>query len=152
MPVAIYDALIDCDLSHLARDENGYFHIGASWDTIAQKVLDEKPAIVGITNPFLDFIGHAMTTARIVRRMLPNTTVIIGGPHASSSPESFFCGDTGIDFVFRGDGELSLIAFVKALSAGKDPNDIAGLAHYLTTQPRSAWSFEVEARPNMESW
>jgi NAD(P)-dependent dehydrogenase (short-subunit alcohol dehydrogenase family) len=39
-------------------------------------------------------------------------------------------------------------------SAGErlDPNDIAALAHYLTTQPRSAWSFEVEARPSQESW
>ena len=33
-----------------------------------------------------------------------------------------------------------------------DPRDIAELAHYLTTQPRSAWSFEVEARPSKESW
>ena len=33
-----------------------------------------------------------------------------------------------------------------------DPRDIAELAHYLTTQPRSAWSFEVEARPSRESW
>jgi NAD(P)-dependent dehydrogenase (short-subunit alcohol dehydrogenase family) len=33
-----------------------------------------------------------------------------------------------------------------------DPVDIAELAHYLTTQPRSAWSFEVDARPCKESW
>jgi len=33
-----------------------------------------------------------------------------------------------------------------------DPEDIAELAHYLTTQPRSAWSFEVDARPSQESW
>lgn len=33
-----------------------------------------------------------------------------------------------------------------------DPNDIAELAHYLTTQPRSAWSFEVDARPGSEPW
>ncbi len=33
-----------------------------------------------------------------------------------------------------------------------DPGDIASLAHYLTTQPRSAWSFEVDARPSQESW
>lgn len=33
-----------------------------------------------------------------------------------------------------------------------DPQDIAELAHYLTTQPRSAWSFEVDARPSKESW
>lgn len=33
-----------------------------------------------------------------------------------------------------------------------DPRDIAELAHHLTTQPRSAWSFEVDARPSNESW
>jgi NAD(P)-dependent dehydrogenase (short-subunit alcohol dehydrogenase family) len=33
-----------------------------------------------------------------------------------------------------------------------DPKDIAELAHYVTTQPRSAWSFELDARPSGESW
>ncbi len=33
-----------------------------------------------------------------------------------------------------------------------EPDDIASLAHYLTTQPRSAWSFEVDARPMKEKW
>ena len=33
-----------------------------------------------------------------------------------------------------------------------DPQDIAELAHYLTTQPQSAWSFEVDVRPSKESW
>ena len=30
--------------------------------------------------------------------------------------------------------------------------DIASLAHYLTTQPSSCWSFEVDARPLKEKW
>lgn len=33
-----------------------------------------------------------------------------------------------------------------------DPNDIADLAHNLTTQPASCWSFEVDARPHKEKW
>jgi NAD(P)-dependent dehydrogenase (short-subunit alcohol dehydrogenase family) len=32
------------------------------------------------------------------------------------------------------------------------PDDIAQTAHWLTEQPRSAWSFEVEARPFGEKW
>lgn len=32
------------------------------------------------------------------------------------------------------------------------PDDLADTAFHLTTQPRSAWSFEVEARPFKESW
>lgn len=33
-----------------------------------------------------------------------------------------------------------------------EPDDIASLAHYLTTQSKSAWSFEVDARPMKEKW
>jgi len=33
-----------------------------------------------------------------------------------------------------------------------DPNAIAETAYWLTQQPRSAWSFEVEARPFAENW
>ncbi len=32
------------------------------------------------------------------------------------------------------------------------PDDLADTAYHLTQQPRSAWSFEVEARPFKESW
>jgi NAD(P)-dependent dehydrogenase (short-subunit alcohol dehydrogenase family) len=32
------------------------------------------------------------------------------------------------------------------------PDDVADTAFRLTTQPRSAWSFEVEARPFKEAW
>ncbi len=51
------------------------------------------------------------------------------------------------------DGSISLPASAEADRGEQlDPRDIATLAHYLTTQPRSAWSFEVEARPSRESW
>lgn len=33
-----------------------------------------------------------------------------------------------------------------------NPDDLADTAFHLTTQPHSAWSFEVEARPFKESW
>ena len=33
-----------------------------------------------------------------------------------------------------------------------DPDDIAMTAHFLTQQPPSAWSFEVDLRPSQESW
>lgn len=33
-----------------------------------------------------------------------------------------------------------------------DPDDLASMAHYLTTQPKSAWTFELDARPSAERW
>jgi NAD(P)-dependent dehydrogenase (short-subunit alcohol dehydrogenase family) len=32
------------------------------------------------------------------------------------------------------------------------PDDLAATVHHLASQPRSAWSFEVEARPFAETW
>jgi NAD(P)-dependent dehydrogenase (short-subunit alcohol dehydrogenase family) len=32
------------------------------------------------------------------------------------------------------------------------PDDVAATVHWLSEQPRSAWAFEVEARPFGESW
>ncbi|MCH9683997.1 MAG: SDR family oxidoreductase [Deltaproteobacteria bacterium] len=33
-----------------------------------------------------------------------------------------------------------------------DPDDIAATAHFLTTQNRSAWTFELDLRPHLENW
>ena len=33
-----------------------------------------------------------------------------------------------------------------------DPNDIAHAAAFLASQPRSAWTFELDVRPQMENW
>ena len=33
-----------------------------------------------------------------------------------------------------------------------NPNDIATTAYFLSQQPRSAWSFEVDVRPSQENW
>lgn len=33
-----------------------------------------------------------------------------------------------------------------------DPRDIASAAYFLTQQPRSAWTFELDVRPSLESW
>ena len=51
------------------------------------------------------------------------------------------------------DGQVDSPGSAKAKDGERlDPNDVAALAHYLTTQPRSAWSFEVDVRPSHESW
>ena len=49
---------------------------------------------------------------------------------------------------------------VKSLASNVDvdepetlnPDDIATTAYFLSQQPRSAWSFEVDVRPSQESW
>ena len=55
------------------------------------------------------------------------------------------------------DGVVDLPRTRKAMPDRPDdffvkPEDVAATAHWLAAQPRSAWSFEVEARPFAEKW
>jgi NAD(P)-dependent dehydrogenase (short-subunit alcohol dehydrogenase family) len=55
------------------------------------------------------------------------------------------------------DGVVDLERTRKAMPDKPDsffvqPDDVAATAHWLSQQPRSAWAFEVEARPFGESW
>ena len=55
------------------------------------------------------------------------------------------------------DGVVDLPGTRKYMSDKPDdyfvkPDDVAATAHWLAHQPRSAWSFEVEARPFGETW
>ncbi len=55
---------------------------------------------------------------------------------------------------------ISIDGGVKSLTSDVDveapemlnPDDIATTAYFLSQQPRSAWSFEVDVRPSRESW
>lgn len=70
----------------------------------------KKPSAVGITamTPTLPF---AKRIAGLVKQVLPSAKVILGGVHATVSPESCF-EDENIDFVLRGEGELSIEALL----------------------------------------
>ncbi len=52
------------------------------------------------------------------------------------------------------DGGVKSLASDVDVEAPKtlNPDDIATTAYFLSQQPRSAWSFEVDVRPSQESW
>ena len=50
------------------------------------------------------------------------------------------------------DGGIQLGASEVDTPTNLDPDDIAETAYFLSQQPRSAWSFEVDVRPMRENW
>jgi radical SAM superfamily enzyme YgiQ (UPF0313 family) len=125
--VSLYDALIDFDLNNPAKNDDGSFHIGASWNTIIKKVKDRCPDIVGITNPFSDFFSLAIRTAIEIKKRFPGIVTVAGGPHASGAPESFFQSGMGIDYVVRGEAEKSFLRLIDALRNNRPLSSVPGL-------------------------
>jgi anaerobic magnesium-protoporphyrin IX monomethyl ester cyclase len=127
--VKIYDALIDFSWENIDKDEIGNYHIGASWSIFGQKVLEQNPDIVGITNSFSDFFSYAIRAAEEIKARDVNIITVVGGPHATSSPESFFFYSDSVDYIVRGEGEISFLQLIKSLIHGNPINKVQGITY-----------------------
>jgi radical SAM superfamily enzyme YgiQ (UPF0313 family) len=90
------------------------------WDEVQQADL------VGIST----ITSTAPVAYSLVERIkkITGAPIVMGGPHVSFLPEDAL--DNGVDFVVRGEGEVTLIELIKALEAGcAGLGDIAGLSY-----------------------
>ena len=95
------------------------------WQEVKRVVSSFHPDIVGI-NAMTPKIMSAMNVARVCKAIDPNSTIVIGGPHASCLPEDIVQNEH-VDFVARGEGEYTFLDLVKALESGDDPKRLPGL-------------------------
>jgi radical SAM superfamily enzyme YgiQ (UPF0313 family) len=90
---------------------------------LAKKIMGSGADIIGIT-AMTPTINTALDIAKLSKSVLSQTPVIIGGVHPTVSPE-FVLSSEYVDFVIRGEGEISFNRFLeKGLKA---PDEIPGL-------------------------
>jgi radical SAM superfamily enzyme YgiQ (UPF0313 family) len=126
--VAIYDSLVDFQWQEIERCSGGHYHIGAPWRRVVRRILQYKPDILGITNPFSDMMDNTIRLAEEVKRACPGIVIVVGGPHATSCPEAFFTGGSCVDFVVRGEGEITMARLVDAVAGGNGAKDLPGVS------------------------
>ncbi len=102
---------------------------------IINKVSSAKPDILGITCWTID--RHMVwKLCDALKKAVPDTTLIMGGPHATLFPEHIF-KKTHASVVAMGEGEDTFIELINALEKGNDLKGIPGLA--LRNQDGSAF-------------
>lgn len=86
-----------------------------------EKILKEKqPDIVGI-QIFTFHIPLVRQYLDLVKSVLPETKIILGGPHPSSSPLNIFDFFPKADWVFRGEAEIGLANLLDLMAVAKNP-------------------------------
>ena len=90
-----------------------------SWKQIAQEIKDFGPDIVGVTsvteNRFQSF-----KLIRLAKKTLPRAVTILGGPHASMAAEDTLMHIPELDFVVRGEGEMTMTELCRSFEEGMD--------------------------------
>ncbi|MCX5835246.1 MAG: radical SAM protein [Deltaproteobacteria bacterium] len=141
--VGIYDARVEGrDVLAHRNFSNGYV-FGSSWDEVEENVRKCSPDIVGISNQFTTQFFSALKTAEIVKTVDSRIVTVVGGPHASILPESFFENSPHIDIAVIGEGEYTLPEIAGWYQGKLSIDEIRGIVykkagHVIYNQPRSA--------------
>jgi len=94
-----------------------------SVDDIVDQVKQEQPQFVGITL-FTVGVWGAATIAERIKEALPDTVVIVGGPHISSMGHETMQRFPQFDYAVLGEGEKVLMDLLDTLEQGGELRDI----------------------------
>lgn len=99
---------------------------GMDMTGIEAELRRSEASIVGITATTPQ-IHAAWEIAGRAKRVLPGCRVVLGGVHPTSLPDESL-RNPHVDFVVRGEGELTILELVRALCGGTDLAGIRGLS------------------------
>ncbi|MBN1354524.1 MAG: cobalamin-dependent protein, partial [Candidatus Omnitrophica bacterium] len=116
-----------CSLSACAKKEGHTVELidlreFSGWDAVSGAVRRIKPRVVGITMMSVDF-EYATQTAKLVKSCDPCIKVVTGGPHPSIAPREV-AADAHIDYVVKGEGEISFVKLIDDIDKGRLPDKI----------------------------
>ena len=105
-----------------------YKHYGYSFEHLGKAARDSGAGLIGISANYSAYFQETIRTAEVVKANCPECTVVVGGHHATVLPETVL-SSMAVDFVLRGDGEISMPLLAKALDAGTDLDTVPGIAY-----------------------
>ena len=97
-------------------------------DEVVARVIEEKPAFVGIT---LFTVGTwiASEIAQKIKAQCPGIKIIVGGPHVSSMGEETIERFPEFDVAVVGEGEEIIVRLLKAYREGSDLTTVPALIY-----------------------
>jgi len=96
--------------------------------TVERLVHEWQPGLVGLS--VMTFQRKtALRIIELVRALRPGVRIAVGGYDPSLAPEAYTDPTAAVDFIVRGEGELTFRELVRALERGGGFENIAGLSY-----------------------
>lgn len=95
---------------------------------IKMKIEAARPDAV-LIGAFTPCINSAVETLATVKECSPGILTVLGGVHANFCYEDLLQQNPQIDFIVRGEGEITAVKLLNALNAGQELKEVAGIAY-----------------------
>jgi len=96
---------------------------------LLKRIKKERPDVIGMSCAAYTFLD-AVSLLEDVKRMLPDTVIVMGGHHATFVSEQILKTYKFIDYVIKGEGELSFLQLIKALEKNSVTKNISGVSYF----------------------
>lgn len=121
------------------------------WTDIQKRLEDFRPDVVA-TTAFTASIVDAIKICRLAKEVNPSVITALGNVHATFCYEEILLHDNkSVDFIVRGEGEVTLVELLDCLNAGDDPAKVKGLAFWrngtVAATPKAPFIQNLDALP-----
>jgi len=97
-------------------------------ETVEQLVREYRPDIVGLS--IMTFQRKtAFRIVELVRALRPGVRIVCGGYDPSLAPDAYTHEGSGVDFIVRGEGEVTFRELLRAIESDAGFDNIAGLSY-----------------------
>jgi len=143
----IHSEIIDITLKEQIRDRDFVINKNNYRTYVHNQILcaikKARPDVIGITcytPEYYEVIG----LARNIKKIIPKTTIIVGGIHPTLFPQEFCSPSNPIDIAVIGEGEITMLELVNALRNKTSLQKIKGIAF---CDPKNKIMIQTPLRP-----
>jgi radical SAM superfamily enzyme YgiQ (UPF0313 family) len=98
-------------------------------ETVRNLVTKCRPDVVGLS--VMTFQRKtALRIIELIRSQKPDTLIAVGGYDPTLAQDAYMAADTRIDFIIRGEGDITFRELVRALDEKRSLDTIAGLSYH----------------------
>lgn len=116
-------------VERVSPNDDGRFNVLGLSDDDTLNLIDPNSDIIGVSIMFSQEWPHQRKFINKVRQRFPHARIVVGGEHATAMPAYSLQDCPAIDYLIKGEGELTLLELVYKLRAEKSVDDIRGICY-----------------------
>ena len=99
-----------------------------NWEGLRKAIVASAPSIVA-TSGFTANVYTCARTAEIAKNLDEKIVTVVGGSHFSFTPEESLTSFPEIDYIVRGEGEVTLVELIRTLRRGEAAEGVDGISY-----------------------
>jgi anaerobic magnesium-protoporphyrin IX monomethyl ester cyclase len=99
------------------------------WNSLEKNIESSDPSMV-LTSGFTCNVYACARTAEITKKINEDIASVVGGIHFSFTPEESLRSFPEIDYIIRGEGEITLVELINTLNKKKKIDKVQGLSFH----------------------